>query len=101
MKPLYIIASLLLLFFTGCGTSGQFVVKSEPAGAEILVDGKPMGRTPATVSILFLENKQLVTEKKIITLRLKGYREVKEVLSYQGNNSQLLNFRLEPLPSGS
>lgn len=101
MKIIRTITIISLLFLTGCGTSGRFIVKSEPAGAEIFVDGQPFGKTPTTVQIPFTENKQMVTEKKIISLKLKGYKEIKEVLSYQGDTSRVLSFQLEPAPAGS
>jgi hypothetical protein len=87
---------LLLTFLAGCGTSGQYIVKSKPTGAEILVDGESVGKTPATISVPFPENKQLVREKRLITLRLNGYREAKEVLCYEGEQARVLTFELEP-----
>lgn len=87
---------LLLTFLAGCGTSGQYIVKSKPTGAEILVDDEKYGTTPATISVPFPENKQLIREKRIISLRLKGYREAKEVLCYEGEQARVLTFELEP-----
>ncbi|TWJ19053.1 PEGA domain-containing protein [Geobacter argillaceus] len=86
----------MLALLSGCGTSGQYIVKSQPTGAEILVDGEKLGTTPATISVDFPENKQLVREKRLISLRLKGYREAKEVLCYEGDQARVLNFELEP-----
>lgn len=100
MKMHGIWSLICLLLLVGCGTSGQFVVKSEPAGAEIFIDGRPFGRTPATLQVPFVENKQMVTEKKIISLKMSGYKEMKDVLTYQGNTSKTLDFKLEPV-SGS
>jgi len=87
---------LFLTFLAGCGTSGQYIVKSKPVGAEILVDDEKYGSTPATISVPFPENKQLVREKRIISLRLKGYREAREVLCYEGEQAKVLTFELEP-----
>ncbi len=87
---------LCLTFLAGCGTSGQYIVKSQPAGAEILVDGETYGKTPCTISVPFPENKQLVREKRLISLRLKGYREAKEILCYEGEQAKVLSFDLEP-----
>ncbi len=91
-----LLAALLLALLAGCGTSGQYIVKSKPAGAEILVDGEPYGTTPSTISVPFPENKQLVREKRLISLRLKGYREAKEILCYEGEQAKVLNFDLVP-----
>lgn len=86
----------MLALFTACGTSGQYIVKSRPVGAEILVDGEPVGTTPATISVPFPENRQSVREKRLISLRLKGYREAREILCYEGDQARVLNFELEP-----
>ncbi len=87
---------LFLTLLAGCGTSGQYIVKSKPTGAEILVDGECVGKTPSTISVPFPENRQLIREKRLITLRLKGYREAKEVLCYEGEQARVLSFELEP-----
>ncbi len=79
---------------TGCGTYGTFTINTDPQSAEIFVDGKPMGKTPATIKVEFPEDKQLVREKKIIALRLRGYKEVKDLLAYEENTRKILNFKL-------
>jgi|GEM_PF-4883961 len=88
----------LFLFLAGCGTYSSFTVKSAPSGADILVDGKVMGKTPATIKVPFPENNQLVREKKIVSVKLKGYKEVKEILCYEGDTCKLLNFELVAEP---
>ena len=87
---------LFLTLLTGCGTSGQYIVKSQPPGAEILIDGECVGKTPSTISVPFPENKQLIREKRLISLRLNGYREAKEILCYEGEQARVLTFELEP-----
>ncbi len=96
-----ILPSIILLpfiFLAGCGTYSSFTIKSSPSGADILVDGKAMGKTPATIKVPFPENNQLVREKKIVSLKLKGYKEAKEILSYGENTDKLLNFELVAEP---
>ncbi len=96
-QPLFaFLAFLTMAVLAGCGTSGQYIVKSRPAGAEILVDGEPYGTTPATISVPFPEGKQPVREKRLISLRLKGYREAKDTLCYEGEQARVLSFELEP-----
>ena len=95
MRRRYVCAFMLALL-AGCGTSGQYIVKSQPPGADILVDGECVGKTPSTISIPFPENKQLVREKRLISLRLNGYREAKEILCYEGEQARVLTFELEP-----
>lgn len=90
------VLALMAALLAGCGTSGQYIVKSQPSGAEILVDGECVGKTPATISVPFPENRQLVREKRLISLRLDGYREAREVLCYEGDQARVLNFELEP-----
>lgn len=89
----------LFLFLAGCGTYSSFNVKSAPSGADILVDGKPMGKTPAIIKVPFPENNQLVREKKIVSVKLKGYKEVKEILCYEGDSGKPLSFELVADPA--
>jgi PEGA domain len=96
MKPLFLAMALVLLLLAACTSTGQFTVRSEPAGAAIFIDSKMVGKTPATLSIPFPENRQLVMEKKILSLRLTGYQEIREVLCYEGDSCKLLNFKLVP-----
>jgi len=59
------LALALTLLLSGCrttrtvvGTStrtAHFLVTSEPAGAEVKVNGRPMGRTPAKISLSYQE----------------------------------------------
>ncbi len=85
---------LLIILMTGCATYETFSVNTDPPSAEIFVDGKLMGKTPATIKVEFPEDKQLVREKKIIALRLRGYKEVKDLLTYEENIKKVLNFKL-------
>ena len=51
-----VLLSVSLLFTAGCasifkGTSQVVTFTSEPSGAEVLVDGNSMGKTPLTISL--------------------------------------------------
>ena len=51
-----VLLSVSLLFTAGCasifkGTSQIVTFTSEPSGAEVLVDGNSMGKTPLTISL--------------------------------------------------
>ena len=98
MKPIIKVIFIfpLLFMLSGCGVSGSYTILSTPKGADILVDGKMIGKTPTTVDVSFTKNVQKVMEKKIIAVKLKGYKEAKEVLSYEGDSSKVLNFKLDP-----
>lgn len=86
--------AVLILLLTGCASVPKFTVETEPVGADIFVDGVPVGKTPATITVKFAENAQLVIEKKILTVKLTGYQEKKEVISDKGNTK--LKFLLSP-----
>lgn len=92
-----IIAMSVLLFF-GCAAATKFTIVTDPAGAVITIDGKQAGKTPATVTVKFSENAQLVKEKKILVVRLPGYQEQKEVISDDGVPDKKLHFTLIPEP---
>ena len=60
-------ASLLLVALSGCPS--QTRINSSPPGAEVLVDGRPVGVTPAT----FTETSTWNWSKHLLTLRRPGY----------------------------
>ena len=93
IKLTHTIFLLPIILTIGCGTYGTFTVNTDPPSAEIFVDGIPMGKTPATIKVEFPEDKQLVREKKIIALKLRGYKEVREVLTYEEDIKQVLSFK--------
>lgn len=68
------------------GSSDNIVFESEPAGAEILIDGLVVGRTPATVSV-----KRPGLGDKMVTLRMDGYSPVTFTLSKSFNTVAILN----------
>lgn len=90
------LAVLVLLIFSGCAAMPSFIVKTEPAGAAIFVDGEQVGQAPATIKVKFTENAQMVPEKKILAVKLPGYKEKKVVLSPEGASGKLFDFTLEP-----
>jgi len=46
--------------------------------------------------VKFTENEHIVAEKKILAVKLRGYKEKKVVLSPEGASDQLLNLTLVP-----
>ncbi len=84
------------MLLVGCATTSTITVKTDPAGANIYVDGKRIGQTPATIKVKFSENAQMVTEKKILAVKLPGYRERKEVISLDGAPQKTVEFLLLP-----
>lgn len=84
------------ILLAGCAATSTFTVKTDPVGADIYVDGKRIGLTPATIKVKFAENAQMVTEKKILAVKLPGYREKKEVISQEGAPNKTLEFALVP-----
>ncbi len=85
---------LILLILIGCATTSSFTVLTYPAGADIYVDGEPAGKTPTTIKVKFTENEQMVTDKKILMVKLPGYKVQKEVISPEGASHKTLDFTL-------
>lgn len=96
MKNPYRICAFCFLLLAGCASAPKFTVKTDPAGADIFVDGERVGKTPATIKVKFTENAQMVTEKKILCVKLAGFREQKEVICPEGAPIKTLEFTLVP-----
>jgi len=88
--------SLMLLsssiFINGCATiltgdKDSINFTSEPSGAQIMMDGLEIGKTPAT-----LEIKRSGFGDKEITLKLDGYEDRKFLLQKEFNAIAILNF---------
>jgi len=89
----------ILFFFillASCATTSTITIKTDPPGANIYVDGKSLGQTPATIKVKFSENAQMVPEKKILAVKLSGYREKKEIISLEDTSHKTLEFLLVP-----
>jgi hypothetical protein len=84
------------ILLASCTTTSTITIKTDPPGANIYVDGKSIGQTPATIKVKFSENAQMVPEKKILAVKLSGYREKKEVISLEGTSQKTLEFLLVP-----
>ncbi len=87
-------AACCLLLVVGCATIPSFTVLTDPSGADIYVDGALVGKTPATIKVEFKENAQMVTEKKILMVKLPGYKVRKEVISLEGVSNKTLDLIL-------
>ncbi len=61
-----------LLALCGCDARKSYWVRSDPPGAEVIVDGKPVGTTPTPV--LLNTNR----EEHVIVLRRPGYTAVEQ-----------------------
>jgi hypothetical protein len=96
MKNTFIVSVFYFLVLAGCASAPTFTIKTDPSGADIFVDGKSVGKTPATIKVKFKENAQMVTEKKILAVKLPGYKEKKEVISPEGAPIKTLEFALVP-----
>jgi hypothetical protein len=69
------------------------VAMSEPAEAEVLIDGRPAGRTGSVLS-------GVAPGRKQVTLRAEGYRDRVEEVSFEADRAASLSgVRLEALPA--
>ena len=79
------------LVFTSCatilsGTSDEITFNSDPGGADIMLDGLKLGKTPATVSI-----KRPGLGNKEVTLKLDGYEDRTFMLQKEFNVMAICN----------
>jgi hypothetical protein len=87
-----VLAVVVLLAGSGCATilapgPDLVLVESDPPGAEVLIDGRPAGRTPAQVMVLRNEEARL-------TLRKDGYQDVQYDYDKDINPPTLANLLL-------
>ncbi len=73
MKVIWIFVCIVSL--TGCATMKDIAITSEPVGAAIVIDGKPMGRTPLRTSL----EGRIPLPRYTVVARLPGYKESKQV----------------------
>ena len=92
MKKVTLIMLVCTAFiFNGCatiltGTSDDISFASNPSGADIMVNGLKVGKTPATIKI-----KRPGLGEKAITLKLDGHEERTFVLSKEFNTMAICN----------
>ncbi len=96
MKRVHLFLACCILILSGCSSAPKLLVKSDPPGADIYVDGVIVGKTPAALELTFSETIQLVMEKKILAVKLPGYKERKEVISQESANNKTLEIALAP-----
>ena len=95
MNRTYAAIVFFLFLLGGCASASLFIVTTSPSGADIFVDGKPVGKTPATIKVKFAENAQMVLERKVLSVKLPGYGQKKAVIAYY-EDMTVLNFQLTP-----
>lgn len=71
--------------------SGVIEVTSEPAGAEVVVNGQPRGATPTTVN-------NVPKGRATVTLRKKGFAEETRELAIVAGETQTLFVKMKGLP---
>lgn len=71
--------------------TGQVQVKSTVPGAEVMVDGTPVGRTPLTVS--------LPPGKRVVTVKKDRYLEVERLITVKANQTVAHELPLLPSPT--
>ena len=92
MKKVVLMMIVFTAFvFTSCatilsGTSDEINFSSDPKGADIMLDGLKVGKTPATVSI-----KRPGFGNKEITLKLDGYEDRTFMLQKEFNVMAICN----------
>ena len=95
-KVVLMMIAFTVLVFTSCatilsGTSDEITFNSDPGGADIMLDGLKLGKTPATVSI-----KRPGFGNKEITLKLDGYEDRTFMLQKEFNTMAICNLASWP-----
>ena len=79
--------------FTVTGSFGSVVVTSDPAGADVLLDGSLQGRTVASGLVL----DQVQFGPHTLTVRASGYRDIDKTIEVKSTGQMAADFRLEPV----
>lgn len=72
---------------------GKVRFLSTPEGAEVTVDGEPIGKTP-------IERDDIAAGDHVITFRLNGFYDHKDTVAIMGGKERLISPDLKPLPNG-
>src|SRR5512138_1592116 len=103
-KLMIFFLGIAIIAFAGCTQSKMVTMKSEPAGAEVTVNGHYIGKAP--VSYLFID-RPFTAEDYIVTAKLEGYYDDTRVFIDKpsgGINRYVpddIIFKLNPRKSGS
>lgn len=85
-KPVHVVADLV-------SNTAKLVISSDPAGAEIRINGIAVGVTPATVE-------DVVSGESDIMVSKRGYTPFTQRMALDATRTYRLNPKLEALPSG-
>ena len=72
---------------------GKVKFLSSPEGADVTVDGEPIGKTP-------IERDDVSAGDHVITYRLMGYYDHKETITVVGGKERLMSPDLKAMPNG-
>lgn len=72
---------------------GRLRMLSNPIGADVTIDGEPVGRTP-------VDRPDVAAGDHVFTFRLKGFYDFKQTITVVGGKERLITTDLKPLPSG-
>jgi hypothetical protein len=72
---------------------GKVRFLSTPEGADVTVDGEPMGKTPVS-------RDDIAAGEHVIAFRLNGFYDHKDTVTIVGGKERLISPDLKPLPNG-
>jgi hypothetical protein len=72
---------------------GKLRMLSNPEGAEVTIDGEPIGKTP-------IERDDIAAGDHQFAFKLKGYYDHKETITVVGGKERLISPDLKPMPNG-
>jgi hypothetical protein len=71
---------------------GQLVVNSDPAGADVMLNGISKGTTPITIE-------RIPTGSTTLEIHTEGYERYRETIKLTAGESQTIDCELEPIPA--
>jgi len=81
MKPyIFLTQVVALLLLTSCVSTKEVLIKSNPAGASVFVDGSPLGITPFKTKMSFQDG-----QSYNVTLRSENFEDAELKVSYKPN----------------
>ena len=102
--PIY----LLIVMLTGC-VNRSYIIRSEPAGADVFVGGEHLGKTPVKKKFTFYGTREVILRKKgfaeqraDMKLKIPLYQRfpldmvAEGLLPFQFENEQTFEYALEP-----
>ena len=92
-REVYLIENQPVALVADLRAVGKLRILSNPEGADVTIDGEPVGKTP-------FQRDDVNAGDHVFTFRLKGYYDHKETIMVVGGKERLISPDLKALPNG-